>query len=162
MTAGRRAMSWLLEPSARPRSRREVTVLGAIQVMALIVAAQTIWKASKPLIKAPPVPEVPADKPGERFGIKDQVRRDIFAEYAAADPQHRLNGKTSFPTETWSAEDHRAAFERQLSASLASKYNLTLTQVYLVLDEGIHEQWPGPDGKPISPFTVPLKPRRKY
>ena len=42
------------------------------------------------------------------------------------------------------------------------RYGLTMSQVYLILDEGIRGRWPGPDGQPLDPHTVPLNPRRKY
>ncbi len=162
-------MSWLLrafgpksDPDARPRSREEVLVFVALHAICLAVAVRTVASAVAPLTKAAPVPLVPEDRPGERFGVKDEIRKKIFQELAAAEPEHRLKGRASFPTEAWSAEDHRASFERHLAANIAARYGLSLSQVYLIFDEGIRERWPGPDGQPLSPQTVPLKPRRKY
>jgi hypothetical protein len=155
-----RAIAWWQNP--RARSREELLVWGLVHFVALCVAYRTIWLAIKPVVRHPPVAVVPPDAPGERFGVKEEIRRKVFAELAAAEPGHRETGHTSFPTEIWSAEDHRASFERHLAASLSTRFGLSLTQVYLIFDEGIRNHWPGPDGKPLSPQTVPLKPRRTY
>jgi hypothetical protein len=114
----------------RPRSREEVLLWALVHFVALCVAFRTIWLAVKPVVRSAPVPMIPADKPGERFGVKDEVRKQVFAELAAAEPGHRETGRTSFPApEFWSAEDHRASFERHLAASLTTKYGLALSQI---------------------------------
>jgi hypothetical protein len=39
---------------------------------------------------------------------------------------------------------------------MAGKYRISLTQAYLILDEGIRNKWPGPDGTPLPATTPPL------
>jgi hypothetical protein len=62
--------------------------------------------------------------------------------------------KNTWNGHIWSREDDRGWGERVLARSLAQKYGISLTQVFLVLDEGIRKKWPGPDGNPL-PATVP-------
>ena len=119
---------------------------------------------TRPLRTTAPPPPLPRDSGDVRFGVPLAVRKQIFAELAAAEPNARVEGKKQFPGAEleWSAEDHRGAFERKTAAAIAGARRLSLTQVYLILDEGIRERWPGPDGQPLSPYVVPLHPRRKY
>ena len=51
------------------------------------------------------------------------------------------------------------AQERALAQSLATRHGLSLSQVYLILDEGIRDKWPGPDGEPLIATTPPQDPR---
>ncbi|HQY61169.1 MAG: hypothetical protein IPF92_14640 [Myxococcales bacterium] len=105
-----------------------------------------------------PIPGDTAD--GHRFGLSLADRKAIFAEIAAAEPEQRSQAKAAFPGQEWSQEDHRCAFERDSVRSIAARRSLSLTQVYLVLDEGIRDHWPDPQGKPLTPTTVPVVPRR--
>jgi hypothetical protein len=144
-------------------SRVRLAVRLALRIAAVVVAFVLAAKATAKVRSAGPMPLVPPDGPdGERFGLSEAKRRAIFADFAAAEPRSIQNGLSSFPTERWSAEDHRGAFERERAGLLAASHRLNLSQVYLVLDEGIRNHWPGPDGKPLNPHTIPLKPRRKY
>jgi hypothetical protein len=61
----------------------------------------------------------------------------------------------------WSREDDRGHYERVKMRELAARYEGTLTQMYLILDEGIRNKWPGPDGQPLPATTPPWDPRTK-
>lgn len=136
----------------------------AITLVAFSFAYAATARTVRPLFAKKAPKPIAADTAGARFGVSDDVRHAVFNEIAAAEPAAVANGKASFagPALEWSAEDHRGAFERQTVAAMMSKHHLSMTQVYLILDEGIRNHWPGADGKPLNPRTVPLNPRRKY
>lgn len=161
---GTLAAKWLAGERVSIRSRSMLIALFALSIVSLAYAWREWRDATRPLVTAKPPPPLPPDSGDTRFGVPLATRKKVFEELAAAEPNGRAEGKKGFPGYelAWSAEDHRGAFERQKAAELASRYHLSLTQVYLILDEGIRERWPGPDGEPLTPYTVPLHPRRKY
>lgn len=158
------AARWLAGERVAVRSRRALAVLVTTSAVALGYAAKTTAEVTAPVRLAPPPPPLPPDDGDTRFGVPLSVRREVFKELAEAEPHARVEGKRSFPGKNleWSAEDHRGALERQAAARIAARHRITLTQLYLILDEGIRARWPGPDGKPLDPHTVPLHPRRQY
>lgn len=158
------AARFWLDAKAPARSRAVLVVHAVLAVGTLLWAGVRAREALRPLLEGREPPPIARDDANTRFGLPLDKRKAIFGELAAAEPQSILNGKTSFPGKEleWSAEDHRGAFERQTVAAMVVKYGVTTTQVYLCLDEGIRERWPGPDGQPLNPHTVPLHPRRKY
>ena len=114
------------------------------------VITRGIWSADVP-------PVLPPDAAGARFGVDEETRRKVFSAIAAEDPGAREKARERFPADqVWRREDDRSASERDTARGLASTHHLNVTQVYLILDEGIREGWPGADGKPLSPTTVPL------
>ena len=142
--------------------RRSVALRIAVTLVTFAFACSFTVKTVRPLFSKKPPKPIAADAEGSRFGVSDAVRHAVFDEIAAAEPSAIANGKSSFPGMPWSAEDHRGAFERQTEAAVMRKHHLSMTQVYLILDEGIRNHWPGPNGQPLNPHTVPLEPRRKY
>lgn len=161
----RTALAWLYGAPVRPRSPLGLWLPTAVAVVALAVGWRVTTKVARPLLASKPQPVLSGDDVnGVRFGVPEATRRQVFADFAKAEPQSRANGVSSFPGPelAWSAEDHRGAYERKTAAELMGRYGLTMSQVYLILDEGIRGRWPGPDGQPLDPHTVPLNPRRKY
>lgn len=161
---GTLAAKWLAGERVRIRTRTMLLALFAASAVSLLYAWREWKDATRDLVTAVPPPPLPPDSGDTRFGVPLAKRKQVFTELAAAEPHARAEGKRSFPGYEleWSAEDHRGAFERQKVAELMSRHRLSMTQVYLILDEGIRERWPGPDGEPLTPFAVPLHPRRKY
>ena len=155
---------WIAGDAVWVRSKRALGALSLVSVLALVYAATCGWPMVKPLVRAKPPRTLPPDAGDVRFGVPLALRKEIFDEFAAAEPEGRAEGIKSFsgPALAWSAEDHRGAIERQRAAQIAARHRLSLTQVYLCLDEGIRAHWPGADGAPLEPHTVPLNPRRKY
>jgi len=158
---------WMGERSSTPITldrRARIVARFAVTLVAFAFAYSATMRTVRPLFNKKPPKPIPADTEGARFGVPDSVRHSVFNEIAAAEPAAIANGKATFagPALEWSAEDHRGAFERGTVASMMTKYHLSMTQVYLILDEGIRNHWPGPDGKALNPHTVPLNPRRKY
>lgn len=157
-------LKWIAGDFVLPRRRILAALWMAIAAAALSYAFVVTRDMTRHLRTAKPPPPLPHDQGDVRFGLPLATRKDIFRELASAEPNSRAEGKKSFPGAelAWSAEDHRGAYERKTVASIAQARGLSITQVYLVLDEGIRMKWPGPDGEPLTPFTVPLHPRRKY
>ena len=132
-----------------------------VQAVSLFAVLPYVLKTLSPITRDPR-PAALADGPGDiRYGLSEATRREIFKEIAAAEPNARQQGAAGFPGQPWSQEDHRAAFERETIRSLAASKHLNLTQIYLVMDEGVRARWPGSDGKPLVATTIPLEPRRK-
>ena len=159
-TAGK----WLSGDEVRVSTKRVFLVGVAISAVTIIVGVRDLRTIARPLTHAKPLAPLPPDEGDMKWGLPLKTRRAIFDELAAAEPAARVEGARAFPGPAlaWSAEDHRGAFERNKARELSGKYRCSLSAVYLSLDEGIRERWPGPDGKPLDPHTVPLNPRRKY
>lgn len=130
--------------------------------LAMVYAGVWIVRTARPITSAAP-PGAVLDREGTdvRFGLPEAVRREIFNELATAEPNARASGIAGFPGLPWSQEDHRCAFERDTARSIAARRQISLSQVYLILDEGIRNKWLGPDKQALNPKTVPLLPRRK-
>lgn len=143
-------------------TRLHVVAYAAAWLVAAVVACVWWSRTVRPILSAKKPPVLLDREPGGvRFGLAEPLRREIFNEIAATEASDRANGVAGFPGQPWSQEDHRAAYERNKMRAIATRRNLHLAQVYLVLDEGIRERWPGADGKPLTPTTVPLDPRRR-
>ena len=155
---------WIVGERIPVRSRRAFLAIVLVSAGALGYAAVEIRHAVKPLLSAGPQPTLPRDHDDVRFGVPLAKRTEVWNAVAAGEPQARLEGTKGFPGPAlaWSAEDHRGAFERKNVQAAATRFGLNLSVVYLILDEGIRQRWPGPDGEPLRPTTVPLHPRRNY
>ena len=156
----RASATWITNrrASTRPALLRAV----AAQLLAALAAIVALRAATWPVLRAPGPSDLPADGTnGVRFELPEAARREIFREIASSEPNARLRAAQAFPGDLWSTEDHRASFERDLVRAIAQRRTLSLSQVYLILDEGIREHWPGSDGKPLSAQSYPLSPRKR-
>lgn len=118
-----------------------------------------------------PLTHVPARAPlsgdtheGHRYGLPLERRKEIFEALAKVELPERKRAidQNTWGGHQWSREDDRGHYEMTAARSLASRYGVTLTQIYMVLDEGIREKWPAPDGKPLPPTTPPQDPRSTW
>lgn len=155
----------LLDFGSAPSTR----VAWLVRVCVISFGAVLLWKrvatTTAPLLSAkPPVPIPSEEIEDYRFRLPERIRREIFAEIAEAEQTERAHAiqKNSWNGHLWSREDDRGHFERVFFRTLAKKYNISLTQVYLILDEGIRAKWLGPDGQPLSATTPPLNPRSTW
>lgn len=147
---------------AERATRTHLVAWAAAWLVATVYAGVWVVRTARPITSEPAPAAVLDHEPnGVRFGLPEATRKEIFAELAAAEPAARAGGIAGFPGQPWSQEDHRCAFERETARAMATRRGLSLTQIYLVLDEGIREKWPDAEGKPLHPKTVPLLPRRK-
>lgn len=154
-----RAYLVLFDFAARPTSRAAWFVRLAAIVVALFFLWRRVGVTTSPLLSAKPPPAVPTEEIDDyRFRIPERTRREIFTELAVAELAERARAiqANSWNGHLWSREDDRGHYERVAVRSVAAKYKISLSQTYLVLDEGIRERWPGPDGKPLPATTPPL------
>ncbi|MBS2012779.1 MAG: hypothetical protein JST00_07830 [Deltaproteobacteria bacterium] len=149
----------LLDFGDKPSTRVAWLVRIAVMSFALVVLWRRTTAATAPLLTAKPPPAVPTEEIDDyRFRLPERVRREIFIELAGAEIAERkraIDGNT-WNGHIWSREDDRGQQERMLARTLAGKYKVSLTQIYLVLDEGIRNKWPGADGEPLRATTPPL------
>ncbi len=155
---------WLAGETVLARTRPVLYVWLGFTVATLSYCFVVARDMTRPLRTAQAPAPLPPDHGDVKFGVPLAVRKQVFEELAAAEPSAREEGKKAFGgfALEWSAEDHRGGFERKTVANIGAAKHLSVTQVYLILDEGIRERWPGPDGQPLSPLVAPLHPRRKY
>jgi hypothetical protein len=149
----------LFDFARRPESK----AAWIVRVVAIGVAVVALWQrvgvATRPLLSAKPPPAIPTEEvEGYKFRLPEHTRRAIFAELAAAELAERARAikANSWNGHVWSREDDRGHYERVAVRAVAAKHKISLSQTYLVLDEGIRERWPGPDGKPLPATTPPL------
>ena len=149
----------LLDFGRTPDTKAGWVIRGAVVVIGATLAWRRIVHATAQLLHAkPPAAIAVEDAPGEKFRLPEPVRREIFAELATAEIAERARAiaANSWNGHVWSREDDRGHYERVAARSSAAKHRVALAQVYLVLDEGIRERWPGPDGKPLAATTPPF------
>lgn len=149
----------LLDFGGLPASRVAWAVRVCVLSFAVVVLLKRVDKVTAPLLNAKPLPAIPTEEIEDyRFRLPERTRREIFAEIATAEAVERKRAidQNTWKGHLWSREDDRGHQERMEFRRLAKDYNISLTQVYLVLDEGIRERWPGPNGEPLSGTTPAL------
>lgn len=149
----------LLDFAAKPASKAAWIAKVAAIAIALVALWRRVDAATSPLLSAKPQPPIPVEEIEDyKFRLPERTRREIFAELATAELAERARAvqANTWKGHLWSREDDRGHYERVAARAAAAKHKVSLTQVYLVLDEGIRERWPGPDGKPLPATTPPL------
>jgi len=149
----------LFDFARSPRSKVGWIVRGAAIGVALFVLWRRVESATMPLLSAKPPAAIPTEEIEDyKFRLPERTRREIFAELATAELAERARAiqANTWNGHLWSREDDRGHYERVAIRSVAAKHKISLSQAYLVLDEGIREAWPGPDGKPLPATTPPL------
>lgn len=170
---GRVASEWkrlrpylsLLDFGGPPTTRVAWVVRVCVMSFAAVVLYNRLKTTTAALLNAkPPIPIPSEEIEDYRFRMPERTRREIFAEIAEAEQAERARAieKNTWNGHLWSREDDRGHYERVLFRQLAKRHNISLTQVYLVLDEGIRAKWPGPDGQPLPATTPPLNPRATW
>jgi len=150
-------LSPLPRASDLPQSRAAVLVRAAVHVVALVVVFVSIRDALRPIFKGPRPTAIRAEGPGDqRYELDEKTRKEIFSDLAALEQKTRADGiaQNTWNGHLWSRDDDRGWGERVRARSIAQTRGISLTQVFLILEEGIRNRWPGPDGKPL-PATVP-------
>jgi len=149
----------LLDFGATPSTRVGWLVRVTVIAFASVVLYRRVVATTAPLLDAKPPTPIPTEEIEDwRFRMPERVRREIFEEIAEAEQAERARAieKNTWQGHLWSREDDRGHVERQAMRAIAAKHRISLTQAYLVLDEGIREKWPGPDGTPLPGTTPPL------
>ncbi len=155
----------LLDVGGAPSSR----VAWVVRVCVITFASVLLWQRTgalaAPLLRAKrPVPIPSEEIEDYRFRLPERTRREIFVEIADAEQAARADAirRNSWNGHLWSREDDRGHVERMFFRQLAHRYNISLTQVYLILDEGIRAHWTATDGAPLTGTTPALNPRSTW
>ena len=142
-----------------PTTKAGWTVRFAVTLLALVLLSRRLSRVTSVLLTAKPPAPIPTEEIDDyRFRLPERVRKEIFADLATAELAERARAvaQNTWNGHAWSREDDRGHYERVAARVAAAKYRISLTQVYLVLDEGLRAHWPGPDGKPLPATTPPL------
>jgi hypothetical protein len=133
--------------------------------VALYFAVSSVRTTVRPLTtRATQSPLGEEEHEGFRYGLPLEKRQAIFNELAAGELVERKRGidQNTWNGHLWSREDDRGHQELTLARNLAARNKISLTQVYLILDEGIRKRWPAPDGRPLPATTPPQDPRTTW
>jgi len=155
----------LLDFSAQPRSKAAWIARGVAIAIAVVALWRRVDAATTPLLSAKPPAPIPTEEIEDyKFRLPERTRREIFADLAKAELAERARAiqANTWNGHPWSREDDRGHHERVAARAAAAKHKVSLSQVYLILDEGIRERWPGPDGNPLAATTPPFNPRSSW
>jgi hypothetical protein len=139
-----------------PLTRSRIAAEFTLRAVALLFALGLLLHTTRAIRTTPAPPALSVASP--LYGISDEKRQKIFQDLAADDFHARVESAKKFPGEPWSIEDERAAHERDRAREMADNHKISVTQAYLILDEGIREHRLYM-GKPLEGNVVPLKPR---
>ncbi len=155
----------VLDFGSKPTTKGGWVIRVVVTVAALWFVARRLDVLVSPVLTAKPPAAIPNEEIEDyRFRYPERVRREIFREIATAEiaERKRAIAANTWNGHRWSREDDRGHYERVKMRELASRYKGTLSQMYLILDEGIREKWPGPDGEPLIATTPPWDPRTTW
>ena len=99
-----------------------------------------------------PAPARPAPPPPESL-------RALFDEAVRGELDDRDHARDDWAHHRWSQLDAFGALENSCLSKVAADKSLSAQDVFLAVDHGLREHWPGPGGQPLDVATVPLKPR---
>ena len=134
MSAERKPLSLTLSPKGRGE---------ALVALGLVVIAIGLARFNPGPI-APPAPP---------------PNRALFDQLVLDEPKDRESALDDWAHHTWSQQDAFGALERERASKFAREHELTTQDALLLIDEGLRQGWPGPNGVTLDVTTVPLKPR---
>jgi len=124
-------------------------------------------------VVAVPQPEPLVVTGDKALGWSSVEQRKVFAEIARHEAAWRGYARRHFPRHAWSAEDdYHWNVHAHIERSLAKRYKAPSSRIWGVYDRGVRGRWqvksatPGRatlvrEYGPLSPTTLPLKPRTK-
>ncbi len=154
-----------LDFDRHPESKATWTARALFLGITAVALGLSGYALTTPLLGSKPLPTLPNEELEEyRYRLAEPTRREIFGLIAVAELAERKRAiqQDTWAGHLWSREDDRGHYERVEFRRLAAQYKISLTQVYLVLDEGLRGHWPGPDGHPLPATTPPLNPRTTW
>lgn len=98
---------------------------------------------------------------GARFGLSLEERRGLFSELVSRDPHWRWRARVRFPDDVWAQADHWTDQMAQHVRAVARERRLSVAQILLSYDEGLHRQWQGPGGRRLPADWPPLPLRKR-
>lgn len=155
----------LLDFETRPSSKVGWGVRIGVTLVGTILIYRTVAQTVEPLMTAKEPTPIPTQEfPGDRFRLSEDRRKEIFRELATAELAERKRAidQNTWNGHAWSREDDRGWWESKTVKEIAARNHISATQVYLVLDEGIRNKWPAPNGEPLPGTTPALNPRTTW
>lgn len=89
-------------------------------------------------------------------------QRQLYREFAAAEPSMRAAAAANFPGDAWSQDDDFHNREQALLRHVALREKVSVTELLMWLDRGMRERWPLPEGVVVRPTAAPCRPRLEY
>lgn len=120
--------------------------------LAIAVALPNLAEAPAPLAREHEVD-------GQRYGLALTQRRAFWKDLAANDQRWRRAAQAAFPDDPWAQADHWTDLMAQYVRQQAARFDVSVVQVLLAYDEGLHLGWKGPGGKPLRTQWPPLSTR---
>lgn len=115
------------------------------------------FAVSRPLsAKAPPPLTREVDADGTRFGLSLARRRALFTELTREDAYWKKIALGAFPDDLWAQADHWTDHMSQRARWMARERGLSITQILLAYDEGLHAGWRGSAGQRLRAGFPPL------
>jgi len=102
-----------------------------------------------------PLSRIAAEE-GTRFGVSLAQRRAFFKDIAQNDSRWRAIAERTFPNDVWAQADHWTDHMSQHVRAMATTYDVSIVQILLAYDEGLHESWRGPGNKLMRGTWPPL------
>jgi hypothetical protein len=96
---------------------------------------------------------------GADFGVSRETSEKVFSQIIKEDYRARDHARRRFPRHVWSQQDDQGEFMRHRIRAIAQSHNLSITQVYLIMDYGSRAHWADAEGRTVSATIVPLNPR---
>ncbi|MSP90775.1 MAG: hypothetical protein EXR79_03050 [Myxococcales bacterium] len=130
-----------------------------VQALSLLLPALAVAAIVRKVLDVPPPTplDVHLQPDGQRLGLTEARRRELFAQIADHDAEWWQ--RTERFADAWSRHDDYHVHLGRFVTELAVEHGLDETTLFLVYDEGVHRQWPGTAGRPLTPTWVVLKPR---
>ncbi len=125
-----------------------------IAALAIAIAIASSATPPRPLSRA-------FAEDGRRFELTLAERRAIFRELANNDARWRNFATSNFPGDTWAQADHWTDHMSQHVRQVARRRELSVAQVLLVYDEGLHAGWRATSGKALPATWPPLTTRKR-
>ena len=96
---------------------------------------------------------------GQRYGLALTQRRAFWKDIAANDQRWRRIAQANFPNDPWAQADHWSDLMAQHVRHQAARFGVSVVQILLAYDEGLHLGWKGPGGKALRTQWPPLSTR---
>jgi hypothetical protein len=149
----------LFDVTRLPSTKAGWYIRVGVTALAVIALVRRVGRDVGPMLAArAPAPIAAVESDDVKFQIPEGTRRAIFTEIATAElaERQRAIAANTWNGHVWSREDDRGWQERIAVRAAAAKHRISLSQAFLVLDEGIRNKWIAPDGKPLAATTPPL------
>jgi hypothetical protein len=162
-SALRQACEKNLAPVDRRPTATSFILSVILQLVSIAILVRVVREHVGPMFRAAPGPAIAAPTTTTRYGLTEEQRRAIFHELYINERAERRRAieQNTWLGHAWSRDDDLGYVQRTRVRELASQYNVSASQVYLVLEEAIREHWVGPDGQSLPATSAPISLRHE-